>query len=108
DGTGQVGRNDVQLDVPDPALGRWNVNSVDGEIAQPRVGPANLDILPLALVPLQSYTRKSPDRVGDVGIGEAGYQFGGHHIDDVVVALLRGERLRLAPGPRRHDRDLGQ
>ena len=89
----------VQLDLPHAGLRGWHVHAVDRQVAQPRFGAADLDVLPFALVPLERHARQTAQRVGDIRVRQARDDFGGQHLDDVVGRALAVDLLRLSSRP---------
>ena len=72
------------------------MHAVNGHIAQARLGAANLHVLALALVALQGHAGQPANGIGDVGIRQAGDDFGGQHLHNVVGGSFAIERLDLS------------
>lgn len=83
-----------------------HMDAINGHIVQPWFGAANLNVLAFALIPLEGNARKTPDRIGDVGIGQARDHVGRQNLDDVVGGALNSERLDFsAPAFAGHGHD---
>ena len=106
DGPEQVGGEGVQLDLAHARLGRGDAHPVHGDAGVPGFQAADLDVLALAFVAFQGDAGQPADGVGHVGVGQAGDDVRGDHVDDVLGVLLLVQGLDLAAQPGGGHRDL--
>ena len=102
-----VGRNVVELRDAAAGLRARNVDAVDGDVRQARLGAANLHELAFAFVALRRDAGNSRRGFGGVGVRQRANDVAGQDRDEVVGVLLLGERLfdRLVEARRRADDD---
>ncbi len=60
------------------------MNSIDGDIAEARLGTTNLDVFALALVALERDAWQPPNGVGDVRVRQTGDDTGWKDLENVV------------------------
>src|SRR5205085_8315093 len=88
--------NDVQLDLANAGFGRGNIHSIDRYIAEPRFETANLHIFALTLIALQRDAGQTAQSISNIGIRQAGYDFGGKYLKDVLGCPLAVDGFRFA------------
>lgn len=69
------------------------MDAVDGDVAEARLGAANLNVLALAFVTLERNAGHTTDCVGDIGVGKALDYFRGQHLENVVRRELAVQGL---------------
>src|SRR6267142_1075156 len=72
------------------------MHSIDGHIAETGLGTANLHIFAFTFIALQGNARQAAESVRNISVRQAGDDFGGQHLNDVVGGAFAIERFDLA------------
>ena len=91
----EVGGNRIKLYVAH-AFWRRHMYAVDGDIAEARLRAADLDVLAFAFVALEGNAGHAADGIGNISIRQAGDDFAGEHLHDIVRGNLTIEGFNFA------------
>src|SRR6266436_8908501 len=69
------------------------MHAVDRDVAEARLGAADLDILSIAFVALEGNTGHAADGIRNIGVWKAGDHFRGKYLHDIVCGNFTIERF---------------
>ena len=102
-GANNVRWNGVEINLSNFRIGAGNNHPIDGGVAQPRFGSANLNILAFTLVSLQRHARHPPNGIRHICVGQTLDLRIGLHIEDVGRGALLVDGCSIAHQASRHN-----
>ena len=102
----QVAGDSVQFDLAHAGFRRGDGDTVHHDVGQARLGAANLYVLAFAFIALKRHARHAAQGVGDVGVGKAGDDLRGQHLQDVIGSASAVDGLGFAALALREHGDL--